>query len=326
MSQKPTISIVLEGFNESRERGASDNTIGALRRQDFPLHEVELILVGSSHQVEEWSALCQDPRPFGAVKALAADGATYYALKNMGAEAAEGEIIAFTDSDVYPASTWISSIVQNIRGGADVSVGLSLFQDADGWTSKSIFRQMAVSCTFGYILGPQSKDGVEVRGFMDHNVALKANILGNQKYRTDFGRVLASPLLFRDLQRQGHRIRLTGGQAVVHHFGWIYWVHKLNFRYGYEVYRLRRLDPHYPNPWIRKTWIAEPLVTMAWHMLLDVPRWLRFCKVRGIVRPAAWLLFPCLIAISSVARTTEMLGMYATMLWPESMARWSESV
>lgn len=326
MSQKPVISIVLEGFNESRERGTSDNTLEALRQQDFPLHEVELILVGSSHQVEEWAARCRDPRPFGAVKAIAADGATYYALKNKGAAAAEGEIIAFTDSDVFPAPTWISSIVENIRSGADVSVGMSLFQDAGAWTSRSIFRQMAVSCTFGYILGPSSEDGLEVRGFMDHNVAMRASVLDYQQYRTDFGRVLASPLLFRDFKRHGFRIRLAGGQAVVHHFGWIYWIHKLNFRYGFEVYRLRRLDPHYPNQWIRKTGILEPLVTLGWHMLLDLPRWARFSQVRGIPKPVTWLCFPCVIALSAVARTTEMVGMYATMIWPEPMARWAESV
>jgi len=324
--RRPTISIVLEGFNESRERGTSDNTIGALRQQDFPLGEVELILVGSAHQTEEWAPLCENPQPFCAVKAIAADGATYYELKNKGASEATGEIIAFTDSDVFPERSWISSIVANMRGGGDVSVGLSLFQDEGGWTAKSIFRQMAVSCTFGYILGPDHGEGVVVRGFMDHNVEMKAEVLEQQKYRTDFGRVLASPLLFRELQRQGCKIRFAGKQAVVHHFGWFYWLQKLHFRYGYEVYRLRRLDQHFPNPWIGKTGIFEPLVTMAWHILLDVPRWFRFCRAREIASWKAWMLLPFLVALSTTARATEVLGMYSTMLRPESMARWAESV
>ncbi len=323
---RPTISIVLEGFNEIRERGTANRTIEALRRQDFPLDQVELIVVGTSEQAGEFAALAQDPSPFAAVRLIPADGATYYMLKNRGAALAEGEIIAFTDSDVYPVSTWISSIVNRIRGGADVSVGVSLFKDANGWTAGSIFRKMAVACTFGYILGPPAEDGLEVRGFMDHNLALKAELFREQQYRTEFGRVIASPLLFRNLKLRGLQIRLAERQAVVHYFDWVYWVWKLHFRFGYEVFRLRRLDPHYPNQWIRKAGPLEPLVTIGWHMLLDLPRWLRFCRVRGISRPVAWLCFPALVTISGVARTSEAVGMYATMLWPEPMARWAESV
>ena len=326
MNQRPTISIVLEGFNETRERGTADNTLEALRRQDFPLGEVELILVGTAEQSEEWASLCHDPRPFRAVKVLAAEGANYYMMKNRGAAMATGEIIAFTDSDVVPAPTWISCIVSNIRGGADVSVGVSLFQDANAWTARSIFRQMAVSCTFGYILGPWTGDGIEVRGFMDHNVALRAEIFGQKQYRDEFGRVIASPLLFRELKLQGLRIRLAHEQSVVHHFGWPYWLRKLHFRYGFEVYRLRRLDPHYPNQWISKTGPLEPLVTTAWHMMLDVPRWFRFCRVRKISQPVSWLCLPVLVTLSGIARTTEAAGMYATMIWPEPMARWAGSV
>jgi len=324
MKPRPTISIVIEGLNESQERGAFDNTISALRLQDFPLGGVELIVAGSAKQMEEWAPLCQNPQPFFAVQAITADGANYYELKNKGALAATGEIIAFTDSDVFTESRWISSIVANIKSGRPVSVGLTLFKDRGGWTATSIFRQMAASCTFGYILGPDHGEGVELRGFTGHNVAMKAEIVERQKYRTDFGRLLASALLFRSLQQEGFKIRFTGTQAAVHHFSWYYWLENLHFRFGYEVYQLRRLDKHYPNPWIGKTGIFEPLVTMFWHILLDVPRWLRFCKAREIATWKAWLPLPCLVLLSTTARGEEMLGMYSTIFWPEPMTNWAE--
>lgn len=322
----PTISVVIEGYNESREQGKADNTIQALLHQDFPLDQVELILVGSSSQVEEWRHRSENPRPFHSVKAVPADGARYYELKNQGAQFATAEIIAFTDSDVYPVPTWVSAIVANIRRGADVSVGLSLFKDARRWSATSLPRQMAVSCAFGYILGPINEGEAQVRGFMDHNVALRAEVFRQTTYRTEFGRIIASPLLFRKLKDGGFNIRFAAQQAITHYFGWRYWLRNIQFRYGYEVHRLRRLDPGYPNQWIRRTGVFEPVVTMGWHMLLDVPRWFRFSRMRGRSPLAAWLSLPALVAVSGLARAAEMAGMYATMISPEAMRRWSESV
>jgi glycosyltransferase involved in cell wall biosynthesis len=323
---KPVISIVVEGYNEEKRQGTADNTVQALREQDFPLDQVQLILAGSSLQAQEWQPLVENPRPFHSIKVVAADGELYYALKNRGALEADGEIVAFTDSDVYPVKTWISSIVSALRQGADVSVGLSLFKDEDRWQANSILRAMAVSCSFGYILGPSTAAGVVLRGFMDHNVALRAELVGLNRYRTEFGRVISSPLLFRELQLQGLRIRFSPRQAVVHYFAWPYWLHHLHFRYGFEVHQLRRLDPHYPNQWIRKTGPLEPVATLVWHMLLDIPRWFRFNRARGTSMLMAGVTLPMLILVSGAARGAEVFGMYATMLAPRSMARWAATV
>jgi glycosyltransferase involved in cell wall biosynthesis len=323
---RPVISVVLEGYNQEKNQGTANNTIYALRQQDFPLEQVQVILAGSSPQVEEWLALCANPAPFHSIKAVAVDGGSYYALKNRGAEEADGEIIAFTDSDVYPVRTWITAIVSAIRQGADVSVGLSLFKDAHGWQARSLPRAMAVSCTFGYILGPRGAHGATLRGFMDHNVGARADIVRKARYRTEFGRVIASPLLFRELERGGCEMRFSRNQSIAHYFGWFYWVRSLHFRYGFEVHRLRRLDPGYPNQWIRKAGPLEPVATLFWHMMLDIPRWLRFGRARGMSVPMTAICLPALVMISGIARTAEMFGMYATMLAPRSMARWVATV
>jgi len=70
--------------------------------------------------------------------------------------------------------------------------------------------------------------------------------------------------------------------------------------------------------------ILEPLVTMAWHMLLDIPRWSRFSRVLQISLPRRLLLLPVVVLMSFGARACEMAGMYATLLAPEAMKRWAE--
>lgn len=328
---RPRVSIVIEGYNESKDQGVADDTILALTAQRYPLDSVELVLVGSKDQAQSWAQRFADPAPFAQVTAVAAEGESYYGLKNRGATLARGEIIVFTDSDVRPTPTWLGAIIEAMEAGADVSVGLSLFKDADGWSAKSVWRWMAVSITFGYILGPIRRGTlawpeVTVRGFMDHNVAIRAAWFKNDQYRTEYGRVIASPLLFRTLKRAGARIILHPQQRIVHYFKWSYWLHKLHFRYGYEVYRLRRLDPDYPAQWISRTGIFEPLVTWIWHVVLDGPRWLRFSRLMGMPLLMRLVTLPAAMGLSVVARGTEAVGMVGTMIAPTAMRRWAESV
>jgi glycosyltransferase involved in cell wall biosynthesis len=315
----------LDGYNETRSLGTAKNTIEALRRQDFPLDQVEVILAASAAQIKELRETYSCAAPFLVIKAVEVEEDHYYQLKNAGAQIASGEIIAFTDSDVYPQPTWLSSIVKNIKNGADVSVGLSLFKSSKGWDSGATLRQIAVSITFGYILGKMQNGQLpEVRGFMDHNIGLRAGTYHRYPYRTDQGRTCASPLLYRTLAQAGVKIFLQPEQRVVHYFSWGYWL-SLHFRYGYEVFQLRRLDKDYPNQWIARTKIFEPLVTMVWHVLLNQPRWLRFSKLLriGLVRRLA--LLPVVAALSVAANASEMAGIYATMLRPNAMKRWAES-
>ena len=152
-SEKPVVSVIVEGYNESRDLGKAVNTIEALQRQDFPADQVEIILMGSATQVKEWRALYGQSTPFWGVQAVEAEGLSYLQLKNRGAEFASAEILAFTDSDVYPHRTWLSSLVEGIRGGGDVSIGLSLFKSATDWEWNRATRLAADSSRTATLVG-----------------------------------------------------------------------------------------------------------------------------------------------------------------------------
>lgn len=323
-SQRPLVSIVLDGYNETRLLGTASNTIEAVKRQHFPLDQVELIIAASPDQIKALEERYPSAAPFMAIKYVAVADGQYYRLKNSGAKLASGDIIAFTDSDVCPQEDWLSSIVQTISNGSDASVGLSLFKRANGWEPGGTLRDIAVSITFGYILGKISEKRLpRVRGFMDHNIAFRADLYRRFPYREDQGRVCASPLLFRVMNNSGGTLQLHPNQQVVHYFSWWYWL-TLHFRYGYEVYQLRRLDRSYPKRWIASTGIFEGVLTLIWHMLLNQPRWLRFSELRGYGLFQRIVLLPLVGILSFAANSSEMFGIYATMLRPKAMKRWSE--
>ncbi|MEM8673184.1 MAG: glycosyltransferase family A protein [Cyanobacteria bacterium P01_G01_bin.67] len=329
LDQKTIIPVVIEGFNQSRELGTVNQTLEALRNQTFPLAQVEVILVGSSEQTEGWKEIFRDESEFLEIKTLSFDDANYYELKNGGANLAVGDIIAFTDSDVCPRSTWLAAISEGIAKGADVIVGPSLFRQPGGLDPDFPLMQILASVSWGWAVGKGNiyQDNLlQAAGFMDHNVAMKTSVFLSHPYATEFGRVIASPLLYRDLANDGLNIAYQSLQQAGHFFSWKYWLFNLHFRYGYEVYNLRRLDKQYPNQWITKAMILEPLVTMIWHILLDIPRWLRFSRHLNRRLFARWGYLPLVLIISTVGRGVEMLGMVATMIAPQQMKKLTKNL
>ncbi|MBB4660177.1 glycosyltransferase [Parvularcula dongshanensis] len=324
---EPIITVVLEGYNQSRALGDADDTLAALAMQDYPLDRVEVVMVGSGEQTAAWDAECAARYPFRRVTTVPCNGAHYYELKNAGASAAVGDIVAFTDSDVIPRRSWLRGIADNIGAGADVSLGPTLFGRAGAYDPDSLLMRMTSAVTWGWVYGKPRPDGLPAaRGFMDHNVAMRAEVARDFRYRTEFGRIVASPLLFRSLKNAGKEIRISPDQQAVHAFWWRYWTIGLMFRYGHEVYRLRRLDGDYPDRWLVKTGILEPVLTLFWHVSLDVPKWFRLNRTLG--RPAAMsvLALPAFLLVSFAARFSEMMGMYATLLSFERTRLWAEKV
>lgn len=326
-AKRPLVSIVLEGYTEPRTNGSVIDAMEELSRQDFPLDQVEVILVGSSEQVNQWRNLFPRWTSTFPVKAVEANNAHYYELKNSGAQMASGEILAFTDSDNSLHPRWLSAIVESVRNGADVVAGPVLFRSHSGLAPDHALMQGAASISFGWIVGKsQDRQPPPAVGFLGNNVAFRVDTFHRFPFRIDLGRTCAPSLLFSTLTDAGRRIVLQPKQQVAHVFSWRWWLLKFHFRIGYEVYLLRRLDKSYPNRWIARTKVFEPLITMGWHVLLDIPRWFRVSSLLQISPSRRVMLLPVVIAMSVAARTAEMAGMYATLLAPKAMKRWAESV
>src|SRR5580698_1335182 len=105
----PVISVLIEGYNDSLDLGSALETMNSLAEQSYPLNRVEVILTGSETQAAHWKKSLPEAHPFRAVKLIGAD-AHYYRLKNLAADAAGGDILAITDSDVLPEKGWLAAM------------------------------------------------------------------------------------------------------------------------------------------------------------------------------------------------------------------------
>ncbi len=318
---RPSVSVLIEGYNDSLDLGSALETVGSVAEQTFPLKQVEIILTGSEKQAARWRAALADERRFFGVKVIAAD-AHYYRLKNLAAEAATSEILAFTDSDALPEKGWLEAIVQGIESGADVVAGITLYRPETGVSRFPGLLAVAASISWGFLVG---HPGEPARGFMSHNVGFRRSAFDQLRYREDLGRTCAGSFLYENLVRAGVSIRFQPQQRVRHVFTWSWWCKRLHARFGYEVFLLRRINPSAQHVWTRRLWLVEPLATMAWHVLLDFPQWFRFSKYLGWSWPRRVAYLPCLLLMSLGARSSEAFAMYSTMLDAERMRRFALS-
>lgn len=319
-SGEPRVSVVVEGYNESLDLGSADEVMAGLRSQSYPLETVEVLLVGSRDQCRHWSSRFGDDRPFHSVGVVEAEGAHYYALKNRGAARARGEFLALLDSDVVPMPSWLASLVEALESGVDVVGGLSLFRGEDGRSPDAPLTLTAASVSWGFVVGREREEGlVEARGFLSHNVGFRADLFERSRYREDLGRTCAGSFLFDELVRSGARVAIHPGQRVAHAFDLPWWLSRLHRRFGYEVFRLKRLEEDARHGWVTSVPVAEPILTMGWHVVLDLGRWWRFGRLLGLGPLRRVLHYPLLLLLSVAARGSEAIGMYQTLRDPEAM-------
>jgi glycosyltransferase involved in cell wall biosynthesis len=306
-------SVVVEGYNESLDLGSAIRTVEGLLRQTVPLDSIEVILVGTTAQKAAWDRQFAGESRFFGIRAIAADGAHYYQLKNVGARAATGDIIALLDADVIPEPGWLAAVDASMRMGADFSAGISRFYSESGRRLGDRLLDLPGSISWGFVVGEPSGEWIEPRGFLSHNVAFRRAALLRNTFAEQYGRTCAGSFLYSRLRETGARGVLNPRQRVAHAFSLPWWLGKLHPRFGYEVYRLRRLGSPVVSQRAQALHLLEPALTMIWHVVLDVPQWFRYSSALGWGMLGQIAALPLLLLFSLLARGSEMIAMYATM-------------
>jgi glycosyltransferase involved in cell wall biosynthesis len=309
------LSIVIEGYNETLEIGCIDETMQALRSQRHALDAVEVLVVGSAEQAAAWRTMEENPAPFAAIRVIETDGDHYYALKNRGAATACGEILAFLDSDVMPEPEWMGTLLAGIREGADATCGPSLFRQGDPATARSLPMLVAASISWSFIVGA----GAKAQGFLSHNLGFRKEVFERLRYRTDFGRTCAGSFLMDDMRKAGINPVFQPRQQVAHAFLWRWWFMKLHVRFGHEVYLLHRMESGTVSGIARWMGPLDAVVTPAWHVILDFPKWWRYSGILGLPLWRRVAGVALVLPLSLLARGGEACGMIATLFAPERM-------
>ena len=319
----PRVSIVIEAYNEEQNALAPPSeTLQALRRQQFPLDQVEVVLVGSAEQIECWNGLQFEFQGFGAVRLIAVDPSHshYWELKNQGAQAASANLLAFLDCDGLPAPSWLSTLVSALESGADVSIGPSQYRSSRLNADSAWMLAMALPSWSFTLSRTSSAKTPQPGSLMGHNLGIRRELLLQHSFPT-LPRSYGSSMLFFQLARAGARLSYQPEQRVAHGFTFRWWLSRMHFRRGWETYEGRLSDPSWPRiPVLESMKYVEPLLLRTGLVARDARHWFRFGRVLGLGSGRMVLLFPLALGASVAARMAEAAGMYAALLAPNTSA------
>ena len=288
----------------------------------FRCEGTELILTGSASQIQIWETMLERWRGFGAVQMITVDPAEshYWQLKNKGAAAAAGSLLAFIDCDAEPGPLWLRSLTEALQDGADVSVGPSMYRTAHLGPKSPIMLAVALP-SWSFALSRVFSGGKPVAAaLMAHNLGIRREVLLQHPFRV-VPRSFASSILFFELRRAGAKFSYQPDQRVAHGMTPWWWLTRAHFRRGWETYEGRASDPAWPRiPALERWKFVEPAALRMGLVGRDARHWFRFAKVLGLGTMASILIFPLALAASATARTAEMVGMYAWLIAPRATA------
>lgn len=125
----PRVSVVVCSYN-----GAATiaETLGALARLDYPDYEVIVVDDGSTDGTGEIASRF-------ACRLISVENGGLGHARNIGAEAASGEIVAYLDDDAYPDPDWMRYLAHTFRSTDYAAVGGPNIPPGDeGWIARAI--------------------------------------------------------------------------------------------------------------------------------------------------------------------------------------------
>jgi GT2 family glycosyltransferase len=126
----PKVSVVVCSYNGA---ATLDECLRSLVALEYPDYEVILVDDGSTDRTPEVAAR------FPRVRYLRQPNMGLSGARNVGAEAAAGEIIVYTDSDCVADETWLLYLVQAMQDQeVDAIGGPNLPPPTDSWTAKCV--------------------------------------------------------------------------------------------------------------------------------------------------------------------------------------------
>ena len=232
----PFVTVVVVTYNSERTVG---ETLSSLADQTYPDDRYEVLVVdgGSSDGTE---ALADE---YGAAFHVV-EGGTIGACRNHGIDLAEGDYVAFTDSDCAVPATWLRSHVDRLAEAEDHIAGVGgpnrPFPD-DPPFAKLVGSLQGTM--FGSGGSPQSHaiDRVrEVRSVACCNVCYDAAVFDEHRFDGDINVGEDAEFHFR-LSEAGYRFRFDPAIAVSHHLSADFASFTKKSRsYGYAMARIQR--------------------------------------------------------------------------------------
>jgi glycosyltransferase involved in cell wall biosynthesis len=299
MTTKASVVVVSDYVpDEVKEASYLRRCLQSLTAQDYE-EQFEVILVTPIDFDPSLASELQALLP--SLKLVTSAKTTSFQMKNTGARAASGDILAFIDGDCFPKRGWLRAIVEKMRNNPGFAA----------MTGKTIYEETGITARSFCLLSRALLDAGELREsnrLANHNCAVQRKVALEYPFPEDttaFGGTVYADTL----RRTGHRILFNPEMVAVHIYeGWI-GERDIRRNNGYAGIAHRKLYPTLAFGWIvRLGYLSIPILYLgrllqAWWVCL------RQYRNYGIT----WYQLPYTLALAPIAFSQEIPGMIAAL-------------
>jgi glycosyltransferase involved in cell wall biosynthesis len=234
-----TVSIVIETANIESDtlsfRDLCRLLVDEISETDGVL---ELLLVtGKDRTITEAIAVDSGLAHASCMRTLSGAGLGYYEMKNLGVRHAEGDIVAFVDSDTLPEPGWLSTLLAPLE---DPQVEIVTGTTYEGPLEDTFTRSLALSGKFP--LRSLDDSLYPHNHLWANNLAGRRELLLNHPFSSDNRRRGQCWSLAQELRRNGVTIWAASGARACHatlpRQGFL----RFAYKSGYDQFETQRLE------------------------------------------------------------------------------------
>lgn len=307
MTTMVRVSVVVETINARTDAPASElpdsvaGTMAALERQTFRDFEI-LIVIDDEVSAATADALRQR---YPHARHVHARAANYFAHKNAGARAANGEIVVQLDSDCEPDAHWLHVISERFEPGIAAIAGRTRY------SGESLAARTFTVPDFANVI---STYGDAASGFNLNNVAFRRDVIVTHPFDERIRRNGGCYLAYHQMRREGLRVVYEPRASSQHNLDKRPMVGfaKKHFDRGYDGISVYRYDERGVLKGTRlfRRFGAPVLVAFTGRrIVLD---WMRMAKHRRQIGISLATL-PYYCAVAAGTRLIELVGGFAAM-------------
>ena len=242
---RPRFSVVIPTFSRP---GPLVECLRALATQDYPRDRFEVIVVDDGGD-RPASAGAEPWRDWLDLTVLRQSNAGPARARNLGADRARGEYLAFTDDDCRPAPDWLARLADQFATAPDAMVGGRTINALTDNTYAEASQSL-----ISYLYATYNADPARARFFASNNLAVPtADFRAMDGFDPSYPRAAGEDREFCERWRlSGRPMRFAPGAAVDH-------AHDLTFRkfwrqqynYGTGAFRFRQMFARAENRPVR---------------------------------------------------------------------------
>jgi hypothetical protein len=295
------VTVVLETESaRAANRIGLSHTLAALAKQDYPRERVDIVVIDGG-AFPDLPAIVATALP--GARLVDGRGLTKYQMKNLGAEVAAHDVVAYVDSDCALSSHWVTEVVRSLVEATGDVAGVQ------GRThlARGPFSRQVNALTHGL---RSRGTGTTAPRILSDNCAFRREMIRRFPFVRPELSTAPESVLMAHLLHHGFRVLMNERMAIVHDYPGLGFLLARGYGTGVCMMRIRRTDRSLRAWWAGRLGPLGPPILTAGKLVRD----LRQIAINNPMLGLGWTDWLAFVPLYVAYYAAHLVGGYAAIL------------